>query len=112
MLKYVVILGLVGVASIRSGSAQESTCPTDAQRRQAAVRFARDVNTAEARFHSLHARYGQVSELALVEPDGFHAQLSSDATAYNFSLKDTVDACHFALFSDQQGLIYAGQPLR
>jgi hypothetical protein len=112
MLKYAVILGLAGVAIVRVGSVQESTCPANAQRRQAAVRFARDVNTAESQFRAQSKRFGQLSDLAVVEPDGFQAQLSSDATAYNFAIKDTVDACHFALFSDQQGVIYAGQPLR
>jgi hypothetical protein len=46
------------------------------------------------------------------EPAGFRAQLTTDGTTYSFSVKDTVDACHFALFSDEQGVIYTARPLR
>lgn len=113
MLKYVVALGLAGVAGLSIGSVQEPGCPADAQRRQAAVQFARMVNTAEASFQAQRKRYGQISDVGVgAEPEGFRAQLSTDGTTYTFSVKDTVDSCHFALFSDQQGLIYTARPLR
>ncbi len=113
MLKYVVALGLVGVTGLSIASVQEPGCPADAQRRQAAVQFARMVNTAEARFQAQNKRYGQITNLEVgAEPDGFHAQLTTDGATYSFSVKDTVDSCHFALFSDQQGLIYTARPLR
>jgi len=71
------------------------------------------VNTAQASFQAQNRRYGQISDLAVgAEPDGFRSQLTTDGTTYSLSVKDTVDACHFALFSDQQGLIYTSQPLR
>jgi len=54
-----------------------------------------------------------MADLAIgAEPDGFRARLTTDGTTYSLSVKDTVDACHFALFSDEQGLIYTAQPLR
>jgi hypothetical protein len=113
MVKYVVAFAFVGVSGLWVGAAQESGCPADAQRRQAAVRFARVVNGEEARFHTQNQRYGQISDLGVdAAPDGFRAQLSSDGSSYTFSIKDTVDACHFALFSDQQGVIFAAQPIR
>jgi hypothetical protein len=113
MLKYAIALGLVGVAGLSIGSLQEPGCPADAQRRQAAVGFARMVNTAEARFQAQNKRYGQISDVGVgADPEGFRAQLSTDGTTYTFSVKDAVDACHFALFSDQQGLIYVAQPIR
>jgi hypothetical protein len=31
---------------------------------------------------------------------------------YTFSVKDTQDVCKFAVFSDQNGLIYKASPLR
>jgi len=113
MLKYAVLLVFVGIGSLSVGSVQESGCPADTQRRQAAVRFARMVNTAEASFQRQNKRYGQIPDLAVgAEPEEFHAQLTTDGTAYMFSVKDAVDACHFALFSDQHGVIYAAQPIR
>ena len=112
MLKYALALGFVGVVAVSTGS-QEPACPTDAQRGQAAVRFARELNTAQATFRAQNRRYGQISDLAVgAEPAGFRAQLTTDGTTYSFSVKDTVDACHFALFSDEQGVIYTARPLR
>ena len=113
MLKFAVILGLVGVAGMRAGSVQEPRCSGDPQRRLAAVSLARLLNSEEARFSFVPQRYGSLSELGVgAAPDGYQVQLSSDGTRYMFSIKDTVDACHFALFSDQEGLIYTAQPLR
>ena len=112
MLKYALVFGLVGVVGVSTGS-QEAGCPTEPQRGQAAVQFARALNTAQSRFQVQNRRYGQISDLAVgAEPNGFRAQLTTDGATYSFSIKDTVDACHFALFSDQQGLIYPARPLR
>ena len=113
MLKYAAAVGLVGITGLWTGSVQESTCPADAQRRQAAVQFARVVNTAEASFQAQNKRYGQISDLAVgAEPEGFRADLTTDGRTYALSVKDTVDGCHFAVFSDHQGVIYAAQPVR
>ena len=113
MLKYAVILGLVAVAGIRTGSVQEPRCSANTQRRLAAVTYARLLNSEEARFFFVPQRYGSMVELGVsAAPDGFQVQLSTDGTSYTFSIKDTLDACHWALFSDQQGLIYTAQPLQ
>jgi hypothetical protein len=114
MLKYAVILGLVGAAAIRTGSVQERPCSPDPQRRRAAVELARLLNSEEGRFwwNVPQRRYGSLSELGIgAGPDGFQVQLSADGTRYMFSIKDTVDACHPTLFSDQEGVIYRAQPL-
>lgn len=71
------------------------------------------MNTAQASFRAQNKRYGQIADLAVgAAPDGFQAQITTDAVTYSFSVKDTVDACHFALFSDDQGVIYTARPLR
>ena len=112
MLKYALAVGLVGAVGV-SISSQESGCPGDAQRAQTAVRFAREVNTAQARHQAQNTRYGRIADLGIgAEPEGFRAQMTTDGTTYSFSVKDTVDACHFALFSDEQGVIYTARPLR
>jgi len=38
--------------------------------------------------------------------------LTTDGATYAFSLKDKRDACYYAIFSDQAGVIYEGSPLR
>jgi hypothetical protein len=112
MLKYALALGVVGVVSVSTGS-QEPACPADAQRRQTAVQFARQLNTAQATFRAQNKRYGQIADLAVgAAPQGFRAQITTDGTTYSVAVKDTVDACHFALFSDDQGVIYTARPLR
>ena len=45
-------------------------------------------------------------------PEGFKARMSTDGASYAFSVKDTLDPCHFALFSDQDGLIYNSTPIQ
>jgi hypothetical protein len=111
-MNYALAVGLVGVVGASTGS-QQTGCPTDPQRGQAAVRFARAVNTAQASYQMQNRRYAQISDLAVgAAPDGFLAQLTTDGTTYSLSVKDAVDACHFALFSDQQGVIYTARPLQ
>ena len=39
-------------------------------------------------------------------PRGFQAQMTTDGASYAFSLKDTLDPCRFAYFSDQDGVVY------
>jgi hypothetical protein len=119
MLKYAVILGLLGVAAVRTGSVQQPRCSPDPQRRLAAVTLTRLLNSEEARFFSapqpssVPQRYGSLSELGIgAGPDGFQVQLLADGTRYMFTIKDTVDVCHPTLFSDQEGLIYTAQPLQ
>ena len=71
------------------------------------------MNTAQARYQAQNRRYGRIADLGIAaEPDGFRAQMTTDGTTYSFSVKDTVDACHFALFLDEQGVIYTARPLR
>jgi hypothetical protein len=43
-------------------------------------------------------------------PDGFSVQLNTDGTTYSFSIKDTMDPCLFAVFSDQSADIYEATP--
>ena len=82
--------------------------------RRAALEFARLINTTELRAHSQAQAYYALGDLHTIPapPDGFKAQLSSDGTSYTFSLKDSLDPCHFAFFSDQEGLIYTATPIQ
>src|SRR5476649_1903134 len=114
MLKYAVILGLVGVTAVRTGSVQQPRCAPDSQRHLAAVTLARLLHGEENRFWSASSvpqRYGSLSDLGIASaPDGFQVQLSADGRGYRFSTKDTVDPCHSAFSWDQEGIIYTAQP--
>jgi hypothetical protein len=86
-------------------------------RREKAVEMAHDINGAQQvarrlRFRSDQGGYRPLEELMNVQPapDGFSVQLNTDGTTYSFSIKDTMDPCLFAVFSDQSADIYEATP--
>ena len=112
------ILGLVADAQ-QSPSTQnclhgQSETAAQAGRRQAALQLARQINTTEAQANLRGHTYYAISDLPGLasEVNGFKVQLSTDGGSYTFSVKDTLDACHFAYFSDQDGVIYSAAPIR
>jgi hypothetical protein len=121
MRKYTIAVAVAVVLGISIGmpAQQQRTCLHDrasetseqAARRTAAVNYVRQVNTAEARHRQPYAGLASLDAVP-TPPEGFASQLSTDGTTYTFSVKDTTDACRFAYFSDQVGLIYTGAPLQ
>ena len=86
----------------------------DRTRREQALQFARRLNAAQ---HMMlpspqGPRYRQPDELRNLPPVplGFQLQFHTDGRTYSFSLKDMRDNCRFAVFSDQDGLVYAATP--
>jgi hypothetical protein len=121
MWRYFLPLAFAGLLALGAAPAQERAClhgpsetPAQAARRRAAVEFARLINTTETTAHGQAMTYYALSDLHTIPapPEGFKAQLSSDGTSYTFSIKDTLDPCRFAFFSDQEGVIYTATPLR
>lgn len=88
--------------------------PADRQRREQAVRVAHAINAAEAAAirTSANGVYKRGSQLSLPEvPDNFSLVLHLNGrTTYAFSLKGFADPCYFAIFSDQDGRVYATLP--
>jgi len=128
---FAAVLSAVGAASgatfLSQGATpvlaqQERVCLHDANenaaqraRRQQAIRVARQINTEESRAASAAGGVYQPLEslgAPITLPEGFALGLSSAGKSYAFSLKDKIDACHFVLFSDQDGLIYQAAPLQ
>ena len=84
-----------------------------AQRRREALRAVRHVNTAEAMGLEKAKRYVPLSQVPGVPvPPGFALSLVTDNKGYMLAAKDVQDACGFAYFSDETGLIYEAQPLK
>jgi hypothetical protein len=86
----------------------------DRTRREQAFQFARRLNAAQ---HTMlpspqGQRYRHPDELRNLPPvpPGFQLQFHTDGRTYSFSLKDTRDPCRFAVFSDQDGYVYAATP--
>lgn len=85
-------------------------------RREKALELAADINRAQG----IARRFGfrgqgdykpldQLTNLSSV-PEGFQVQLLTDGMTYSFSIKDTRDACGYAIFSDQSLDIYEAVP--
>jgi len=80
----------------------------DRNRRAQALALARAINAAEAELTRGTQEYQPLAKLQNLPavPNGFKVSLLADRTGYIFSLKDTSDPCHFAVFSDAGGLLY------
>jgi hypothetical protein len=118
-----IALGFVGmlVPERDAHAAQVRTClhgddetPGERQRRTQALAFVRGVNTAQARTYSGEKTYKRLPDLGNVPaiPAGFAAHLAVEREVYAVAVKDTLDPCGFAFFSDQNGLIYNARPLQ
>jgi len=86
--------------------------PDQRRRREQAVTMAERINRAESsgpgRLPSMPRRYRPFAQLENVPPTpaDFKLQFYTDGPTYTFSLKDTLDPCHYAIFSDQDQGIY------
>ena len=86
----------------------------DRLRREQAIQFARRLNAAQQMAPPVTPgrRYRSPDELLNLPqvPVGFQLQFNSDGRTYMLSLKDLRDPCRFAIFSDQDGHVYAAMP--
>jgi|SRR5712691_1866673 len=82
-------------------------------RRQAAVGYLRQVNTAQAGSWKERRTFLPLAEAAGSNsiPFGFVPRLTFDRWSYTVSLKDVLDPCRFSLFSDQDNVIYEAHPV-
>jgi hypothetical protein len=87
----------------------------DRARRQQAIDYAMKVNVAETS-QGIGPRqlrgYRPLEELANLPavPAGFAVDFRHDERGYVLSLKDTRDECRYAVFTDQDKLIYEAVP--
>jgi hypothetical protein len=95
------------------GSSEQANQRT---RREQALKMAQQINRAErsgpALLPSQPRAYRPFAQLRNVPPApaGFRLQFYTDGATYTFSLKDTLDRCEFAIFSDQDQGIYQATP--
>ena len=80
----------------------------DRARRAQALALAKAINTAEADAVRRNREYQPLSALPVLPPvpPGFSLKLFTDGDGYMFAMKDTLDPCRYALFSDNAGLLY------
>jgi len=84
----------------------------DRARREDALAVAKAINAEQGVFAQQTRRYHQLSDLQNLPPVplGFELRLYADPRGYVLSLKDVKDACYYAVFSDQSGLLYEKSP--
>jgi len=88
----------------------------DRARRQQAIDYAVKVNMAESAATigpaARQPKYRPLDELVSLPPvpPGFSVQFHNDDRSYAFPLKDTRDPCRYAIFSDQDKLVYEAVP--
>jgi hypothetical protein len=93
-----------------------SELASERARREQALKMAEDINRAEHADPTMipgqRRVYRPLDQLPNVPPTpaGFRVQLATDGATYALSLKDTLDACHYAIFSDQDSWIYEATP--
>jgi hypothetical protein len=111
MLKFTFAVALVTIGTTQSVPQAENCWPRE--RLTIAIRMARQINTAEMEAFRASARYQPLSQLSIsAMENSYVVQLSTDGVDYAFSIKDQVDPCHGALFSDQAGIIYTSVPIQ
>ena len=81
-------------------------------RRQQAIDYVMRVNAAEGVSALAPRGYRPLEQLANLPapPPGFTIHFYNEARSYLLSLKDDRDACHYAVFTDQDRLIYEAVP--
>ena len=82
-------------------------------RRREAITAVRRINSLQILQFANAKKYLPLTALPEIQPPaGFSVQLVTDErTQYAVSAKDVRDPCGFSVFSDQEQVIYTGQPI-
>ena len=119
-MKRVMFAVLLIVATASSSFAQ--TClhgpseqPNQRIRREQALQMAQRINLAQAVIvgpTKNQPKYRPLEQLMNVPPTppGFVLRFHTDGASYMLSLKDSLDPCDYAIFSDQDKRIYEATP--
>ena len=120
MVKQIALAALFAGLTASSSFAQQclhgpSEQPDQRVRREQALRMAQQINLAEAVVvppQTGQPKYRPFAQLVNVPPTpaGFRLQFYTDSTSYTFTLKDRLDPCYYAIFSDQDKGIYEATP--
>ena len=115
------VIAIAATSSAQGGGARLAAClhgqnetSEHSARREKAIRVAHAINAAEVVVVGPQKqRYRRPEQLMNIPPlpQGFELQFNTDGASYNFAIKDTLDACHFAIFSDQDKFVYTATPL-
>jgi hypothetical protein len=112
------VFSILLLLTFGTGTAAAQTClhgtneaPAQKARRDAAIQLATRINLAQIivfRPGPQTRGYRPLEELMNIPPTpaGFELQFHTDGNTYSFSIKDRLDPCRYALFSDQEKVLY------
>ena len=119
MVKQIILALSIGLLASPSSSQAPPRClhgpderPDHRVRREQALTLALQVNRAENTGPTIaplqRRAFRPLDQLAGLSPTpgGFKVQFNTDGGTYTFSIKDTLDPCRYAVFSDQELSIY------
>ena len=113
-------LSVIALLTFAAGAASAQTspmclhggneAPAQKARRDAALQLATRINLAQSVTigPGPRNRYRPLEELTNIPPTpaGFELQFHTDGATYSFSIKDRTDPCRYAVFSDQDKVLY------
>jgi hypothetical protein len=114
-----ITLSLLSASSTTDGASQPAhvprcrdyneTSPDDRVRLQQALALARAIHKAEGLLLEQTRNFQPFARLENLPPTprGFKLRFYGDSHGYILSLRDDLDPCHFAIFSDESGRTYA-----
>ena len=124
------LVGLFVALSLLPGLSAAQEClhgpnepAAEKARRVAALRLAREINTAQLGFFGSKRRYGNLQEIessmaasaetpwVWTKADGFELKLVVAADAYALALADRKDPCGMGYWSDAAGVIVEAYPV-
>ena len=114
--RQLIVAVMVGLLVVSNANAQDCRPSGDQryswQRREAAVRYLERLHAAELQSQTERGRFVPLHELSGLgsPPVGFVPRLVLDQWSYLVRLIDVFDPCGFALFLDDQGVIYEAHP--
>lgn len=85
---------------------------SDRARREHALDLARAINVAQGQTLERTRQYAALDQLKALPPppSGFKLRLYTAGEGYVLSIKDELDPCHYGVFSDELGRLYAMSP--
>jgi hypothetical protein len=112
------LLALLTLGAVPAAAQLSQAClhganeaPAQKARRDAALQLATRINLAQTMTIGpgpRSNRYRPLAELMNIPPTpaGFELQFYTDGNTYSFSIKDRMDPCRYAVFSDQDKSLY------
>ena len=120
---FVAMILSVGMGSVSAQQPESclhdrSETPAERARRELAIELAHEINRAQAQALLFGPQGRQIREYLSLDqllnlpatPRGFQVQHLTDGASYAFSIKDGLDPCRYAVFSDQSGDVYEATP--